>query len=430
MAHRDPRSAASVTFTGYQKFVIAILAFIQFTVVVDFMILSPLGAILLQALNISTRQFGLVVSAYAIAAGIAGFLAAGFADRFDRKRLLLFFYAGFVLGTVLCGMAPNYPVLLFARIVTGLFGGVIGSIGMAVVADLFPLETRGRVMGFVQTAFAASQVLGLPIGIALATHLGWHAPFLMVAGISALVGVVIVMKLKPIDAHLHLQSERSALAHLWRTATARAYAPGFAATMLLATGGFMLMPFASAFTVHNQGIPLTTLPILYVITGVSSLILGPLIGRMSDRIGKYRTFCYASVIGIAVILYYTRLRMAPLWLLIVVSIVMFATISGRMIAAGALGSAMPDPQDRGAYMSVSSSLQQLAGGMASLLAGKIVVQTPSGYLEHYPLLGWVVSAAMLIALVLMYRVDQIVTLKHTTAQRVAATPARASSIES
>jgi len=419
MPPRDSRPPTPHTFTGYQKFVIAILAFIQFTVIVDFMILSPLGAILLPTLNISTKQFGLVVSAYAVAAGVSGFLAAGFADRFDRKRLLLFFYAGFVLGTVLCGMAPNYPVLLFARIVTGFFGGVIGSIGMAVVADLFPLETRGRVMGFVQTAFAASQVLGLPIGIALATHLGWHAPFLMVAGVSAAVGLVIVLKLRPIDAHLEHQAERNPFTHLWKTATAPTYAPGFAATMLLAVGGFMLMPFASAFTVNNQGIPLTTLPMLYMITGVSSLILGPLIGKLSDRVGKYQVFCYASLIGIAVILYYTRLRMAPLWLLIVVSIVMFATISGRMIAAGALGSAMPDPSDRGAYMAVSSSLQQLAGGVASLLAGKIVVQTSSGYLEHYPLLGWVVSAAMLMAMVLMYRVHQIVAQKIAAAGRMA-----------
>ena len=243
-------------------------------------------------------------------------------------------------------------------------------------------------------------------------------------GVSAAVGIVIVVKLKPIDAHLQIQSDRSPFAHLWKTATSRAYTPGFAATMLLATGGFMLMPFASAFTVNNQGIPLTTLPMLYMITGVSSLILGPLIGKLSDRIGKYQIFCYASLVGIAVILYYTRLKMAPLWLLIVVSIVMFATISGRMIAAGALGSAMPDPQDRGAYMSVSSSLQQLAGGVASLLAGKIVVQTPSGYLEHYPLLGWVVSTAMLIAMVLMYRVHQIVSQKIAASRRMVPAPAQ------
>lgn len=407
-----PDSPRPHVFSKYEVFVIALLAFLQFTVVLDFMILSPLGAILLQALGITTRRFGLVVSAYAVAAGVSGFLAAGFADRFDRKRLLLFFYVGFVLGTVLCGIAPNYHVLLGARIVTGLFGGVIGSVSLAIVTDLFPLAVRGRVMGFLQSAFAGSQVLGIPIGIFLANHYGWHAPFLMIAGVSAVVGVVIVLKLRPIVGHLKAGgAQRHPLQHLWRTASSSRYLTGFVATMLLATGGFMMMPFGSAFTVQNQGVPLEKLPLLYMITGVSSLILGPIIGRVSDRVGKYRTFCYASVVGIAVVIYYTHLNQAPFWLLIVVSIVLFASISGRMVAASALNSAVPAPADRGAYMSISSSLQQLAGGVAAMTAGLIVIQTPAGPLERYPLLGWVVSTAMLIAVFLMYRVHRLVSVK-------------------
>src|SRR3954453_3197495 len=164
------RSTRPSVFTRYQKFVVAVLAFLQFTIVLDFMIISPLGALLLPALHITTRQFGLVVSVYAFRAGASGLLAAGFADKFDRKRLLLFFYAGFLLGTLLCGVADTYSFLLGARIVTGIFGGVIGSICMAITADLFPLEMRGRVMGTVQTAFAASQVMGLPLGVFLSNR--------------------------------------------------------------------------------------------------------------------------------------------------------------------------------------------------------------------------------------------------------------------
>ena len=395
-------------FSPYQIFVIALLSFLQFTIVLDFMILSPLGAILLRTLGITTSQFGLVVSSYAVAAGGAGFLTAGFADRFDRKRLLLFFYMGFVLGTALCGFSPNYHILLIARIITGLFGGVVGSISLAIVADLFPLSARGRVMGFVQSAFAASQVLGIPIGILLANHFGWHAPFLMVASVSFLVGIVIVLRLRPIDGHLAANAKRNPLEHLWQTATSPRYISGFLATILLATGGFMLMPFGSAFTVFNQGIPLQKLPMLYMITGASSLIIGPFIGRLSDRIGKYSIFCYSTVIGVAVVIYYTHLSLAPIWLLILVSVILFASISGRIVAASALNSAVPTPEDRGAYMSISSALQQLAGGVASMIAGMIVVQSPSGHLEHYPLLGWVVSAGMLIAMLLMYRVHQLV----------------------
>src|SRR5215467_3383012 len=147
-------------FSRYQSGLVALLALVQFTIILDFIIMSPLGAILMPALNISAAQFGVAVSAYAFSAGISGVLAAGFADRFDRKRLLLFFYAGFTLGTMLCAIAPNYHVLLIGRIVTGLFGGVIGSVVLAIITDLFALQLRGRAMGFLQTAFAASQVLG------------------------------------------------------------------------------------------------------------------------------------------------------------------------------------------------------------------------------------------------------------------------------
>ena len=167
-------------FTRYQQFIIAILAILHFTIILDFMVLSPLGAQLLKELNITTTQFGWVVSAYAFSAGASGLLAAGFADKFDRKKLLLFFYAGFIVGTLLCGIAPDYQFLLAARIVTGVFGGVIGSISFAIITDLFKMEVRGRVMGFVQMAFASSQVMGLPIGLYLANQWGWHAPFLLI----------------------------------------------------------------------------------------------------------------------------------------------------------------------------------------------------------------------------------------------------------
>jgi len=190
---------------------------------------------------------------------------------------------------------------------------------------------------------------------------------------------------------------------------------GFLATMLLATGGFMLMPFASAFTVNNQHIALDRLPILYVITGVCSMIFGPLIGRLSDRLGKFPTFCYASIAAICVILFYTNLSNAPLWQMILISVVMFATITGRMASAGALTSAVPAPQDRGAYMSISSSLQQLAGGIASLMAGLIVYQAPSGRIERYPWLGIVVSLGTLVAMWLMYRVHRLVSAPETPA---------------
>ncbi len=397
-----------IKFTRYQSFVVGLLAFLQFSVIVDFMILSPLGALLLRDLHVTTSQFGLVVSAYAFSAGLSGLLTAGFADRFDRKKLLLFFYVGFILGTFLCGLAPDYHFLLAARIITGLFGGVIGSISFAIVADLFPMQVRGRVMGVVQTSFAASQVLGIPIGLLLSNRWGWHTPFFVISALGTVVGFVVLAKLRPLDTHLKHQTNHHPLKHLWLTASKPRHLVGFSATILLATGGFMLMPFGSAFSVNNLGISLDKLPLVYVSTGLCSMIAGPMLGRLGDQIGKFPVFLGGTFLAMAMVLYYTRLGITPLWMVIAINIVLFAAINGRGVSASALASGVPELRDRGAYMSVSSSLQQLSGGVAAWIAGLIVVQTPTGPLQNYPMLGIVVATAMIISLPLMWNVDRMV----------------------
>jgi predicted MFS family arabinose efflux permease len=399
-------------FDGYHKFIIAILAFLQFTVILDFMVLSPLGAQLLKELHISTGQFSLVVSAYAFSAGAAGLLAAGFADRFDRKKLLIFFYAGFVLGTFLCGIAPDYEFLLVARIVTGLFGGVIGSVSFAIITDLFAMETRGRVMGFIQMAFASSQVLGLPIGLYLANHWGWHSPFIMIVGLSSIVGIAIIFYMKPIDAHLKIQLDHSAFEHLRKTISRPFYLRAFGATTLLATGGFMLMPFGTAFGVNNLGLSLDQLPFLYLITGLFSMATGPFVGKISDQIGKYKVFFIGSLLGIAMVIIYTNLGITPLWEVIALNVILFIGISSRMISASALMTAIPEQRDRGAFMGINSSIQQISGGIAAAVAGRIISQAPGGKMEHYERLGYVVSGTMVVTIVLMYYIDRAVSKKN------------------
>ena len=406
------QSAQSVdVFSTYQKVIIALLAFIQFTVILDFMVLSPLGAQLLTELSITTGQLGWVVSAYAFSAGISGLLTAGFADRYDRKKLLLFFYTGFVVGTLLCGLAPDYYFLLAARVVTGIFGGVISSVGFAIITDLFAWQMRGRVMGFVQMSFAASQVLGIPLGLYLANQLGWHSPFLLIVGLSLVVGIVMVVYMKPITAHLTLKQERNAWQHLVHTVSYTPYLRGFLATTLLATGGFMLMPFGSTYAIHNLGVTPDDLPLIYMITGVSSIIFGPLAGKLSDKWGKYRLFTYASILGMIICVIYCNLPATPLYWLILLNVVLFAGITGRMISAGALMSAIPEPQDRGAFMSINSSTQQISGGIASIIAGLIVVQAPGGELQRYPLLGFMVAGSMAITIGMMYFINRYVMAK-------------------
>jgi len=395
-------------FSSYQVFMIAILAILQFTIIVDFMVLSPLGAILMPKLNMQPHEFGMVVSGYAFSAGASGILAAGFADKFDRKKMLVFFYIGFIIGTLLCALSPNFEFLLMARIVTGLFGGVIGSIGFAIITDIFQVEVRGRVMGFVQMALSASQVLGIPIGLYLATHISWHAPFWMLVVFCSLVLILIIRYMKPVTGHLAAKHTINPFNHLRATISNRQYLLAFATTTLLATGGFMLMPFGSAFSTNNLGITMNQLTLLYLVSGVCNMIIGPFIGKASDKIGKYPIFVIGSLVTIAMVLWYTNLGVTPLFVLIIINVIMFSGISSRMIASSALLTVVPTMQDRGAFMSINSSVQQISGGIGAFVAGLIVVETSSHQILHYDTLGYVVVCTSLITIGMMYLMNNMV----------------------
>ena len=389
-------------FSRYQIFVVAVLAFLQFTIILDFMIVSPLGAIVMPTLHITPQQFGFAVSSYAFSAALSGVLAAGFADRFDRKRLLLFFYAGFVLGTLFCALAQTYPMLLMARIVTGFFGGVIGSVVLAIATDLFPLEMRGRVMGYIQTAFAASQVLGLPAGLYFANRWDWHAPFMAIIVLAVPMGLLILWRMKPVNAHLALKQEHSPFMHLVHTVTEPRYRLAFLLVTLLATGGYMLMPFASAYTVDNIGLPLTALPTIYLVTGLFTVFMGPLVGRVSDSVGKFKTFCFGSALAIVMVAIWTHLGRTSLPIVIVINVLMYLGIFSRMVPALALLTAVPVVTKRGAFNAINASLQQFSGGISAAIAGAIIVLGPDNHLQHFNWLGYIVIGVSLTAMVLMY----------------------------
>jgi len=277
-------------------------------------------------------------------------------------------------------------------------------------------------MGFVQMSFAASQVLGLPIGLVLANKFDWHAPFWMIAIFGIAVGVLIFIYVKPVDAHLKLKSERNAFEHLIKTFSMSDYLKAFLCTSLLATGGFMLMPFGSAFSTNNLGVTMDQLPLVYGITGVFSIVTGPLIGKLSDKVGKFKVFVWGSIVAIITVAIYTPLGVTPLWVLIVISIIMFSAVSSRMISSSALVSAIPAPQDRGAFMSINASVQQISGGIASAIAGMIVVQQPNGLLEGYVLLGYVVIGCMIATIAMMYWIDQHVKAKINKETKPVAVP--------
>jgi predicted MFS family arabinose efflux permease len=406
------KDTSKTAFTSYQVLVIVLMAFTMFSVVLDFMIMSPLGDMLMKAFTLKPSQFGAAVSVYAFSAGVSGIITAGFADRFDRKKLLMFFYTGFIGGTFLCSLAASYNTLLAARIVTGLFGGVIGSICIAIITDLFDIHHRGRVMGFVQMGFGGSQVLGIPLGLFIANHWNWRAPFIMVALLATLTALLIAFRLKPVTAHLAKQSGRSPLGHLWHTFAKRNYRIGFLSTALLSIGGFMMMPFGSAFAVNNLKITYEQLPMLFMVSGCTSLLIMPLAGRLSDKIDKFTIFACASLWMMIVVVLYTNLSASPLWLVMVFNVVLMIGILSRMVPASALTTAIPDMQDRGAFMSMNTSVQQIAGGAAAAVGGMIVVQKGKfSPLEHYNTLGYVMVGVSLVSVLLLYRVSVLVKKK-------------------
>lgn len=396
-------------FSSYEIFVILILALTQFTVVLDFIVISPLGDLLMKSLNLSTTQFGLTVSVYAFSAGLSGLLTAGFADRYDRKKLLLFFYIGFILGTLFCGLSHTYTMLLLARIFTGIFGGVIGAISMTIVSDLFPLEKRGRVFGFLQMGFGASQVLGIPLSLYIANLWGWQWPFLMIVGLSLIIWFSIVLKIRQMSAHLEFKNEQNAIRHLWHTMTLRKYRIGFLATAFLSLGSFMMMPWGSAYVINNLKITVEQLPFIYMASGVCSLTIMPIVGKLSDRFDKLHLFTIASVILIVVIIIYANLGPTPFWIVLIMNLGLQVGFLSRTVPSISLTSALPQKQDRGAFMGINSSLQQIAGGMAAALGGVIVVQKDKfSPLEHYDTLVYVVVLLSVISVALLLRVSRIV----------------------
>lgn len=398
---------AHAKFTTKQLFIVLLLAATQFTVILDFLVMSPLGDLVMKSMDLRTRQFGFAVSVYSFSAAVSGLLTAGFADRFDRKKLLLFFYSGFILGTILCGLVHSYPMLLAARMVTGLFGGVIGAISLTIVSDIFPMNKRGRVMSYIQLGFSVSQILGIPTGLFLATHFGWQTPFLMIAGLAALIATLVMIYLAPVREHLNNPPEKSVLLHLFHTLIKKEHLIGFLTTGTTAIGGFMMMPWLSQFIINNLGLPMQQLPIVFLCAGLASFAVVPFIGKLSDKKDKYIIFTFASIWMVLVVLIYSNLTPVPIGIILLLHISLSIGIASRMSPGMALISGIPEARDRGAFMSVNASLQQLSGGVAGVVGGLIVAQrTKAGPILHFNIVGYVTAALALLSVILMRLVSR------------------------
>jgi predicted MFS family arabinose efflux permease len=380
------------------------LAAVQFTHIVDFMIMMPLGPQFMRLFAIGPQQFGFMVSAYTFAAAASGFVAAFWIDRFDRKHALLGLYAGFIVATALCGIAPDYPLLLAARIVAGVFGGVLGGLVFAIVADLVPYARRASATAVVAAAFSLAAIGGVPLSLSIAARFSWRAPFLALAALSVVVGLAAMRLIPPLAAHVVSGPRRHPLEHLRAIFGVRNHRRAFAFMIVLMCSVFVIVPFFAAYLVANVGVAEADLAVIYFAGGATSLFTAQVIGRLADRFGKRRLFTILALISIPPILVITHLPPLPLSWVVSLSVLFFVFVPGRFGPATALVTGSVLPRLRGSFMSFNASIQHLASGIASLTAGLIIGRASDGALTHYGIVGWLSVGCTLGCLWLVRRI--------------------------
>ncbi|MGZ3800255.1 MAG: MFS transporter [Bdellovibrio sp.] len=397
-------------FSKKEKILLGILAVIQFSSIVDFMIMMPLGPQLMRMFSINPHQFGLLVSSYTFSAGLSGFAASFFVDKYDRKLSLIFFYLGFSIGTLACAASPTYETLLLARGLTGIFGGVLGSLVFSIVSDAITYERRGTAMSIVMTSFSMASIVGVPFSLFLVNQFSWHAPFIFLGGTSLLLCGAIWFFIPKMQSHLVKDKTKEpfykSITKIYRDANQFRALIFIAAVMF---GHFAIIPFLSPSLVANTGMKEDQLPIMYMAGGACSIVSATYIGRWADRFGKHKAFIWGGLISVIPYLAVTHMGPMPLWSSIAICSFLFVVSGGRMIPATALVSGTAQPQNRGSFMSIVSCVQQLSSAVSSYLMGLIVVSGPQGRLERFNIVGYIAVAFTFLAVYLSRNVKAVET---------------------
>jgi DHA1 family inner membrane transport protein len=387
-----------------ERKLVFMLAAVQFITIVDFMVIMPLGPQLMRSLAIDPAQFGLVVSSYTVAAGLAGLIASSLMDRLGRKTAFLGLDAGFLIGTFLCGLAPTYLTLVAARVLTGAFGGILGGLALAIIGDVFPEERRGRATGALMSGFALASIVGVPFGLYLGTHFGWHIPFLLLGVLGCPVWALAAATLPPLRDHIAKATKAHPLRVMFETFTHSNHLNAFVLIVMLMVASFTVFPYIPLFLDRNIGMSSDAIGLAYAAGGALTLFSAPLIGRLADRYGKLRVFRIVIPLSAALTLAMTNLVPVPAAVPIAIMAALFVCNSGRMVAAMAMITSSVEPYRRGGFMSANSSVQHLSIGFGTYVGGLIIVEASGGRLLHVPILGVVSAAATMLCLWLAGRI--------------------------
>ena len=378
------------------------LAGIQFTHIVDFMVMMPLGPQFTQLFSISDAKFGLLVSAYTFSAGVSGLLASFYVDRFSRKKLLLTLYVLFAVATMACGLALTYDTLMLARIAAGAFGGVLAAMTQTIVADVIPFERRGRAMSIVMSSFAVASVAGVPIGLFLASQFNWHTPFFVIAGVCVLFAIGGYITLPPLADHLK-QHRASPLASIEEVLRDANHQKAFAFTALMMIAAFTVIPYITIYTTTNGGLTMKQVPYVYLLGGAVTLFTARLIGQLTDSVGKSKMFKITAVFGMLAMLLVTVSASFGLWGILLVTTIMFIGLNGRMIPGMAIATSAANPKLRGTFMALNSSVQSAAMGLASFVGGLVISRDAQGLVQFFWVNAVIGGVATMLSVLLVSR---------------------------
>lgn len=424
---QEDLSSSKAAQTRRERLILIILAAVQFTTIVDFMIVMPLGPQLMEELHINPKQFALIISSYTFAAGVVGLLASSIVDRFARRPAFMAMNAGFLLGTLLCAFAPGYGTLVLARIVTGAFGGILGGMAMTIIGDVFPEERRGRATGSLMTGFALASVAGVPLGLYLGTEYGWQIPFiaLVIGGLPALLLTPFAMP--RLGDHVH-RAQTHPVRALAETFTRPNHLNAFALIITLMIGGFSVFPYVSTYYVQNVGMTVDQLPLIYVVGGGLTLLASPFFGRFADRFGKLLVYRIVAPFSAALLFVITHLPPVPATIAIAVFGALMVSNVGRMIAAMAMVTGSVEPSRRGAFLSANSSVQHVASGIGAYIGGSIITEGAEHRLENFGQVGWIAAGATLLSIWLAGRIRPA-SIAPVSAQQISLAAAAEASVD-
>jgi DHA1 family inner membrane transport protein len=387
------------------------MALLNFTHILDFMIMMPLGNILMPQWNLNSSQFSIIVSSYSLAAFVSSFAAIFFADKFDRKNVLLVAYFGFLAGTVGCAFATNGATMILARAVTGIFGGLISAQVLSIIADIIPYERRGQAMGMLMGGFALASVVGVPLGLYLANQFNWYFPFLVVAGLGVLLLPLLMRYVPNVRGHLAnpipLKGRIESFVHIFSD---RTQMTALAFSFILIMGHFLIIPLFNPYMVYNVGVPQKDTPLIYLFGGISSLITAQFVGKLADKYGKRQVFVIAAAASLILILMVANMPRIPVYWVLIIFSVWFSAATGRTVPGQAMTTQAVTAKTRGSFMSLNSCMQSLGTGFAGLLSGWLTFSDASFAIHHYDYLGYLSAILILICIALAIRLDKLLVV--------------------